>query len=65
MFLITVKASEEVKLVVKNYLMCRDSLVVWYSCIKDSTLCGDCVGKIVQNLLKCGKSAKIWKIRIQ
>jgi hypothetical protein len=27
--------------------------------------CGDCVGKIVENRLKCGKSAKIWKIRIQ
>jgi len=27
--------------------------------------CGDCVGKIVQNLLKCGKSDKMWKIRIQ
>ena len=26
---------------------------------------GSCVGKIVQNLLKCGKSAKMWKIRIQ
>ena len=26
---------------------------------------GDCVGKIIQNLPKRGKSAAIWKIRIQ
>jgi len=51
--------------VVKNYLMCRDSIVVWYSCIKDSTLCGDCVGKIVENLPKCGKSAKMWNFGMQ